>query len=441
MESTEVDSPSEGAIRPVIVRFPSGVRDFLLVTRAEDGVFQAIHPLDLLALDRTARKIQQVGEEQPDLAVVLALCRLLVPCLRYRGSGRHLVVEPWTVSDVRGESIAVDTRTPFARELSAEQAESYRAVTTGEKPPEGSLAELFWASQTALPALPDAFDDPEMGRLANALYFHLVPEGKGMTEVSAKAVALEVESLRATGFAGLNLGCSARLLREKFRRLLAVTVRYVSQLIGQVAEELILSRLRRSVRPKLNARERDLIQFRYGACRALSDINVGFLFGCGPVLADLVNDYFLHTTGLHPDAERNRAEELLRAFVYLLGEFQDRRSLARSQERREGRQRYADRMPHGRRLPAEEKALDQEPAPPRQAELSEKMSMLREVIVPLLNESDAVRLRAYLECGGDRKAAAERLGVEPGKLSRQLRQTIFPAVRKLARKHGLDIGG
>ena len=57
MESTEVDSPSEGAIRPVIVRFPSGVRDFLLVTRAEDGVFQAIHPLDLLALERTARKI------------------------------------------------------------------------------------------------------------------------------------------------------------------------------------------------------------------------------------------------------------------------------------------------------------------------------------------------------------------------------------------------
>ena len=168
---------------------------------------------------------------------------------------------------------------------------------------------------------------------------------------------------------------------------------------------------------------------------------MGFLFGCGPVLADLVNDYFLHSTGLYSDAERTQAEELLRAFVYLLGEFQDRRGLARSQERREGRQRYADRMPHGSRLPAEEKALDQEPDPPRLAELSEEMSMLWEVLVPLLNESDAVRLRAYLECGGDRKAAAERLGVEPGKLSRQLRQTVFPAVRKLARKHGLEIGG
>ena len=165
-----------------------------------------------------------------------------------------------TNADVQGDTIAVDVRTPFARKLSAEQAESYRAVTTGEKPPEGSLGELFWASQTALPALPDVFDDPEMGRLTKALYLHLVPEGQGIERVDPRAIALEVESLRKDGFADLKLGIPARRLTEKFRRLLAVTVRYTSQLNGQVAEELVLSRLRGFARSRLSARERDLIR-------------------------------------------------------------------------------------------------------------------------------------------------------------------------------------
>src|SRR5262245_7718538 len=136
-----------------------------------------MHPLELLGLDATAQLITNTGRQHPELALVLALCRLLVPSLKYRGSGRHLVVEAWTEDDIRGETLAVDVPTQFARELSAAQAEDFRVVVAGEKPPEGSLPELFWSTQTALPVLPPTFEDSLLGRLAHALYFHLVPEG------------------------------------------------------------------------------------------------------------------------------------------------------------------------------------------------------------------------------------------------------------------------
>ena len=130
----------------------------------------------------------------------------------------------------------MDTRTQLARKLSADQAESYRAVTAGEKPPEGSLADLFWASQTALPALPDAFDDPEMGRLAKRTLLPPRAAGQGMAEVSHRR-PLRPRSIRSgrPDFAALDLDIPPDGFAEHFRRLLAVTVRYVSQLTGQVA--------------------------------------------------------------------------------------------------------------------------------------------------------------------------------------------------------------
>src|SRR5579871_1329652 len=122
-------SQSEQDWSMIVTPFPCKARDFLFVQRQEDGSLQAIHPLEILALDRAAKRIESVGQKDAPLALVLALCRLLVPCLRYRGSGRHLVVEPWSQADLRGESIPADVRTTFAKELSAEQAKDFRAVT------------------------------------------------------------------------------------------------------------------------------------------------------------------------------------------------------------------------------------------------------------------------------------------------------------------------
>jgi hypothetical protein len=428
---------AETSVPMLVTTFPSGIRDFLLLQPAQDGAFEALHPLKLLELNRTARLIERVAREQESLALVMALCRLLVPCLRYRGSGRHLLVEPWSMTDLRGESLPVDARTEFARELSVEQAREFQAITTGQKPAEGSLAELFWDAQTNLPALPPAFDDLDLGRLAKALYFFLVPKGHGLVEVDAPSLAAKVERLRAQGFAPLELGIPARQLRPSFRKLLAVTVRYSSQLTGAVAEEWVAQRLRRAHRCPVNQAEKELLTLRYGASRVLNDINVGFLFGSGPLLADLVNDYFLTLAGIRPEADRARAEELLRKFIYLLGGFQQRRKTARAQERREDRQRHADRMPQGPRRPADFQADRSALAPDRNAAIQEELERLK-ALLPLLKDRDAERLRAFIDCDGNRKAAATKLGIEHEVYSRQLRQTVFPAVRRLAKQEGFD---
>jgi hypothetical protein len=417
--------------------FPSGVRDFLLARPSGGGPFEALHPMDLLALDRTAAKLDGVGRKNGSLALAIALCRLLVPCLKYRGSGRHLVVEPWSLADLRGDSLTEDVPTQFARELSAEQAATFRAVSAGAAPPAGSLAELFWETLTNLPALPDAFDDPDLGKLCRALYLHLVPAGQGLIEVNAAAVRRRVEELRATGFVALDIGVAPRRTQPLFRKLLAAAVRYASQLTGSVVEDMIGERLARARRPALTAAEKQMLAVRYGACRALNDVNVGFLFGCGPLLADSINDYFLALSRVRSPQGRVQAQEHLRVVVYLLRGFQRRRKAARAQERREDRQRRADAMPNGPRRQPEYHA-DAGAAPEEIAAAREEMADL-EALLPQLKGRDASRLRAFIVCQGNRKAAAETLGLDHQSYSRQLRQTVFPAMRRLAREQGFDL--
>ena len=410
----------------------------MLVRAAKDGAFDAIHPMELLALDRTAEKLDRLAQTKSPLALAVALCRLLVPCLKYRGSGRHLVVEPWSLADLRGESLTEDVRTDLAKHLSAEQAEAFRAVSTGASPPTESLAELFWETQTDLPLLPDVFDDPDLGRLCKALYLHLVPDGRGLIEVDVPAITAQVEALRSKGFVALGAGIAARKVQPLFRKLLAVTVRYASQLTGAVVEDMIDQRLGEAWRPQLTAVEKEMLAVRYGACRALNDVNVGFLFGCGPLLADLVNDYFLTLTHVRSPKERIKAGERLRDAAYLLRHFQRRRKQARADERREDRQRCADALPKGPRHQAEFHADASVAAPDEIAVIHEEMAALKELL-PKLKDRDARRLRAYIDCLGDRKAAAEKLGVDPKSYSQQLRQTVLPAIRQLAQRARSDL--
>lgn len=415
--------------------FPSRARDFLFVRLADDGSFQALNPLEVLALDRTAKKIAVLGRDQPPLALVLALCRLLVPSLQYRGSGRHLVVEPWSLEDLCGQSLVRDVPTTLARELSAEQAEMFRAVTAGEAPPTESLAELFWQTQTNLPALPAVFEDADFGKLAKALYFHVVPEGQDLIEAEGRALTAQVEALRKQNFVALNTGISSRKMPALFRKLLAVTVRYSSQLTGSVVEDMINERLHNERKPALTEIEKEMLAIRYGACRALNDINLGFLFGCGYLLADRINEYFLTLPCATSPQNRLDVQEQLRADVFLLSRFQQRRKQARADERFDYRQRHADAMPQGPRHQAEYQANTSVAEPPRIAEVNEEMARLH-AFLPALKERDARRLRAFLDCQGDRKAAAEQLGIDPRSYSRQLRQTVFPAIRELARQNG-----
>jgi len=210
-----------------------------------------------------------------------------------------------------------------------------------------------------------------------------------------------------------------------------------SQLTGQIAMDLISQRLGWAGQQPFTAMEQQILALRYGACRALNGPSVRVQFRSCPFLADLVKDYHRSLAGIRPGDDRPQPEELLRAFLYLLGRFQERRKLARAQERREDRQRYADRLPGGPRQPAAFQPDRSLPTPPERAAVNEEIKVLEELL-PRLKGRDAKRLRAFLDCQGDRQAAAAKLGLEHQAYSRQLRQTVFPAIRKLARELGLD---
>jgi hypothetical protein len=417
--------------------FPSGPRDFAFGRLDAEGQLQLVHPLELLALDRAVEVINQLGQQDPAQALTLALGRLLVPCLQYRGSGRHLVVEPWSEEDRRGASLPVDSRTPLAKDLAAVQARDEELVTTGQLPPSGSLAKLFWETQTELPVLPEQFDDADLGRFAKALYFFLVPAGEGTEELRAADIVTKVRRAKAAKFAALGLDLPPRKRLQLFKKLLAVAVRWASQVTGEVARRVVIHYLKHHQamqdRTSLSADEQAMLDLRYGASPDLGNINVGFLFGCGPLLADLVNQLYQSYLYGKPEAERDAIREELRRFLFVLGKFQQCRKAARADERQELRQRKADRQPGRRRKQAQDEADTKARAPSHRLELTQELERLRQLL-PKLKPRDAARLRALIDCHGDRAAAAVLLGVTHHAFSQKLRQTTFPNVRRLAQR-------
>lgn len=433
----------ESDIHVVVTRFPSGVRDFCLVRPSDDGVLVPLEPLEMLGTDSVAHMIRRVaerGQYEESLAMNFALSRLLVPQLRYRGSGRHLVVEEWSEHDLRGETLCRREENLLARDLSRDQADDWKMATSGERPPEGSLAELAWRSFTLLPELGDRFDNPDLGVFMRALYLYLIPSGEGFEEVDPNEINSRISRCRESGFENLNLLHPRRRLNQLFRTALAVTLRWSGQLTGAAVEQLIQERTQTYDDPKLvrplDARERDLLALRYGASRALSDINVGYLFGSGNLMADAINDYAIaHVQGDNDDG-RNVAGENLNDFLFLLAHFLERRRALRAYQRRELRQRRADRLPGAERRQAQNECDNSAQTPAQEAQTHEEIELFHQLL-PELRERDVRRLEAYIDAGGDRRAAAESLGLSHHAYSQQLRQTVFPNVRKTAKRLGL----
>lgn len=370
----------------------------------------------------------------------LALCRLLVPQFAYRGSGRHLIVENWRKDDLRGDSLRGRPDNLFARDLSAEQARDWRLVSRGEQPDEGSLAELAWRSFTMLPELEDQFEDPQLGEFTRALHQTLVQHGHGFLEVQPAQVSSQISQLRQSGFEELSLPYPRRTLNRLFRLFLAVALRWSGQLTGVVVEELIRERSLAAGDPdlvrQLTANEAALLALRYGAPRILSDINIGYLFGCGEIFANLINDYGTAHVFCDYPAHLDEAAENLGDFIYLLSRLLERRRKIRAHQRQELRQRRARRLPGGaERRQAQNEPDESERAPPDEAVAREGVEMFREVL-PALHERDQRRLQAYIDANGIRQIAADSLGITLTAYSRQLRQTVFPNVRRAARELG-----
>lgn len=419
------------------INTPGGhTRDFVFVTRIGDGSTEIIHPMWLLNLDLASVVLRRIADDQPALAVVVSLCRLLVPCIEYRGNRRHLVVESWSEGDVQGTTLPIDTRTDFARELAAVQKRDYRVVTSGRQPPEGSLAEVFWDAHTELDDLPDAFEDAAMSSFSKALYFKLVPSGAGEHCVDPTAIRSMVHADWNANFESLEIDVPVRRRRYVFKRVLAATIRLASQLNGIVAKALVVRRLGvhhgLNDRNTLTASEQAILELRYGGSKALRDINLGLLFGCGPLFAGLVNDFATaHLEGSSSEDIESIAE-CLHKYIHLLSEFRKRRKLARSDERRNQRMSRADTLP-APKTAARNQADDKTEPPDMHAEQHEELQALAS-IVSQLKPRDRARVQALIDAGGERAIAAEALGLDQKTFSRQLRQTVFKNIKTEYRK-------
>lgn len=205
---------------------------------------------------------------------------------------------------------------------------------------------------------------------------------------------------------------------------------------GEVATQLILEWL--ADRPlegasDLTDEERLLIDFRYGACDVLGNVNVGFLEGNGPAVQKLIDNlYEKYARGEPLEGRLNSARELQKK-MELLRLYRNRRSTARAAERRENRQRSP--RTHEKSLSGAEYQADRRAAPPgANLEGIEELEKLLSDIRPRLRKSDLRRLDALAAVGGDRAEAAKRLGLTLEKFNRQMRQTTIPNCKRLLKE-------
>lgn len=424
-------------------KFPSGNRDFTLSRTNDKGEFIPLNPLELLKLDRSADLIEAMDNKAE--ALNLALCRLLVPSLRTSRVGRHLVVEPWSESVVRGETLPEETRTEFARELSREQADQWRVVQSGECTLEDPLESVFWDAVTDLPFLKRRFDDSDLGAFGKALYFQMVPPGTDRFELDGWEPGAIVESCKENGFAELNLDLSARELQKLYRKYMAVTVRWTSKLTGQLAHQLVEER--RSDNRPLTPAEQTMLDLKYGAAESFGKINVGFLFGCGPLFETFFNNIYRSIANEEQLAEQNQATTDLLHFVYLYRNYLRLRAYARLQEKQGQRDRFWDDIPghdDGSRINLDdliEPPVDGEASPFDRAVKAEALLLLKEQVIPELEVSrpkQARLLKLYIDCNYDMEAAAIAADLTTRNFERRLQYAISGSVAEVVRRLGFD---
>ena len=124
--------------------------------------------------------------------------------------------------------------------------------------------------------------------------------------------------------------------------------------------------------------------------------------------------------------------------AYLLNQFQQRRKVARAQERRENRQRRPLSQNTKSQLPKPhvEREKDVRALDPQKAAIDAENFTEMKKLLPRLKARDRKRVETFLACDGDRATTAKKLGVSQKVFSRQWRQTTTPNIRRLLRARG-----
>jgi hypothetical protein len=415
--------------------FPRGLRDFqFYFSESGEGSQATGQPLPFLFTERAPWLLERIEATQPVVARQVFLSKILVNCLVYGGNKRHLIVEPWGQDEIDGTALRVGSQSLLRRDLSREQADEFRLVTTGESPPAGSLAEVFWEAHVTTPRIPAVFEDLQMGEMAMAILGLLNPSSQRRNELQVSQIRSTISNLWSNEFSDLELTIPRRERRIAFKRLMSATIRFASQFNGLIARAYILEIIRNGELglDEISERENSLIELRYGGCRALEDVNVGLLFGCEGMYAELINDY-AQVLAFGDEAEVSGCERTLNRYFSLLRSFRERRRQSRKIERRERRQEHQDYLPAARvQAQDQQDARAEDPSASGSEYTSEVLGFLME----RLHERDARKLKALIDADLDCSTAAEALGVTHAQLSRQWRQTIKPNIHRILEDFG-----
>ena len=396
--------------------FPNGCRDFVFqFWSSTDEVHPTGVALPFLYTELAPLLVERVEQSDPECSRLIFLAQILVNCLIYRGNRRHLVVESWDQNDLEGNSLR-NTPSQIRMDLAREQCDEFRLVSTGESPPTGTLAEVFWDAHVTTPRLPAVFEDAQMGEMALAILRHLNPNERTQNELAVTEIRSAIDALWQSHFDDLGLAIPTRETRRVFKRLMSAAIRYASQFNGIIARTCVIQSIGSGDfgSTEVSEREERLLELRYGGVPAFEDINVCLLYCEDGLYSTLINDY-AQSLVFGSDADVEACEDSLHRYLALLRSFRDRRRAARRIERRERRQQHQDYLPAARI-----EAQDQPDVTAPDPSVSELPSELIQRLLPLLHERDRRKLEALMDADWDRALAAESLGMTRTQLSRQV---------------------
>ncbi|TWT97285.1 hypothetical protein Pla100_24350 [Neorhodopirellula pilleata] len=425
-------------IRVVTDRYPSETRDFVICKQIPNGV-QQLNPIELLGTDMAVRLLKftaRTGDE--DIARQNTLSRLLTQCLEYQGNRRHLICEPWTEDDLRGDTMFENNRTEFARDCGVEQAHRFQVVMSGEQDSELPSEELYWGSFTTLPQVEDTFTDASLQSFADQLQQMMMGNGDSPVTLDVMQMRRNVKTAWDNQFKEFDLDVAIRDRRHLFKRLMSVSIRQTSNLTQRIAFAFVLKNLGSTAlqrdRSTFSEREQKLFDLRYGNCEALGRINIGFLYEYGELHAELINQFANSLISDKPEVAWQQAETNLRRHVQLLGELRDLRRFVRADQRKSTRDRGTRKLPRPRIDAGSGEEADARAAAPDDKLL--EIEMLNELkrVVNRLKPRDRKRAQALIDSGGDRGLAAESLGLTRRSFNDQFRQTVRPNLKKEIRK-------
>ena len=408
--------------------FPSGVRDWVLHLRTDNHI-RIANPIELLGTDTACQLLHATHQRYPDLATQFTFSRLLVQCLEYRGNSRHLVVEPWSERDLRGETFFENNRTQLARDFGVEQAHSFKLFMSGQKQSEKSREEVYWGTFSALPKVEDSFEDEELKRFAVQLSLNVLGEKEGDTVVEMSSFKKQVKGLWKNYFSEFELDTVKRQRRKLYDRLLSVAVRQSSSLMRQIAYTLLLKGMPQKDHAsfEFTRRESKLFEIRYGSHAPLGNINIGFLHEYDEHHADLLNELGRALVCDTPDQQIQVAEQKLFRSVQLLDEYRESRKEIRKDQRRQTRQNKQKKPPKDTRWERVEPVDTREKAPDARLEIHELLEGAK-LILDYLKPRCRQRVQALIAADADWAKAAAAESVDERKFQKRFMETTVPNI-------------